>query len=158
MRVNALEQVPAKASSEDRSSKSLSEKLRLVFERVLLPALTALIAYYLFHGVLSKFAEQLPAPYGEVVAHPIIDNILYGLFSLMYFVVGYITNRIGKWPFVGLLFFMAGEYALVRFLPAKRFVVLYIDLVGLLLIPLWQPEGYCVHDQGGVSNPLRSYW
>src|ERR1019366_5017501 len=104
-----------------------SEKVRVVLERAFLPTLTALVAYYLLHGVLKGLAERLPPPYAEAIAHPVIDNILYGFLSFIYFLISFLIKRVGKWVLVGLVLFAGVQYSLVRFLPAKRFVV-YVDL------------------------------
>lgn len=62
------------------------ETIRSIVEKGLLPGVTSVIAFYLFRGNLRHIEELVPAPYGEAVAHTIIEYALSTVVGAAFFV------------------------------------------------------------------------
>jgi hypothetical protein len=125
-----------------------SEKVRWLVERSILPLLTALVAYCLLHGRLKALAERIPEPYADLIAHPIVDNLLYALFSAAYFIVGFLNRKLGKWALAGLVAAGILQYSLVNYLHVSRFSA----LLSLLMLVGWAADILLLFTIRGVSR------
>lgn len=101
-------------AGEHAGEKERSGKLRWVFEHIILPSLTALLAYYLLHSRLEEFAERLPDPYSDIIAHPIAENLLSIFFSALYFIFGFFKRKPARLAFVYVIAVMAADFFLAN--------------------------------------------
>lgn len=69
-----------------------SEAFRLVFERLVLPISTAYVLSLQLNGFLKTYIEVIGPPYGEVLAHVLVDNLLFLFVLLVFWLCRYIDE------------------------------------------------------------------
>lgn len=101
-------------------------RLRLFKEKWFLPALTAYVANYLLRGRLQPLAEQLPEPWADVIAHPIIEFLLDLLIAGAVFLGTYFVRKLARYMLTWFVIVAIVHYVLVRYAHAPRFALYFL--------------------------------
>ena len=100
-------------------------------ERCVLPAVTAFLAYYLLHGKLQPFADLLPEPWADVIAHPLIEGLLNLLLFVAFLTGPFFVKRLAKYTLTWLVLVGVAHYVLQTYAHAGK-LSLYVLWCGVV--------------------------